>query len=134
MVVPHNFLDPTIIPKAQLALKTTEQIEVMVTNGEMIKSEGKLEGAEILLQGHLFSTDFLLLPLEGCDMVLGMQWLRTLKLVLWDFASLTIRAVQNFRWLRLRPTSTPTPTSTPKELENSESELLQKFWSELELM
>jgi hypothetical protein len=26
------------------------------------------------------------IPLEGYDMVLGVQWLRTLKPILWDFA------------------------------------------------
>lgn len=46
----HNFLDPTIIPKAQLTPNSKEQIEVRVANAEMIKSDRKLEGVEIFLQ------------------------------------------------------------------------------------
>lgn len=32
-----------------------------------------------------------LLPLGGCDMVLGAQWLSTLGLVLWDFQHLQMK-------------------------------------------
>ena len=32
--------------------------------------------------------DFYRLSLEGCDAVLGAQWLRMLRPILWDFSSL----------------------------------------------
>lgn len=85
-----NFLDATIISKVKLAINSLKQIEVRVANGERIKSGGKLVGADFLVQGHMFTTNFFLLPLEGCDIVLGIHWLRTLGPVLWDFASLTM--------------------------------------------
>lgn len=59
----HNFLDPTIIPKAQLTPNSMEQIEVKVAKGELMKALGKLEGAEILLQKQPFIIDFFLLSL-----------------------------------------------------------------------
>ncbi len=40
------------------------------------------------MQGHVFRTDLFLLPLAGCDVVLGIQWLRTLGPILWDFTEL----------------------------------------------
>lgn len=46
----YNFLDDTIIPKAQLNPKIDEQMQVRVANGELVTSAGKLEGAKILLQ------------------------------------------------------------------------------------
>lgn len=33
-------------------------MEVRVANGELIRSVGKLDGTEILLQGHVFKTNF----------------------------------------------------------------------------
>ena len=33
-------------------------------------------------------SDMFALPLGGCDVVLGAQWLRTLGPILWDFAEL----------------------------------------------
>ena len=36
-------------------------------------------------------TDCLVLPLKGCDMVLGIQWLRTIGPILWDFSTLSMQ-------------------------------------------
>ena len=35
--------------------------------------------------------DFYLLPLEGYEVVLGAQWLRTLEMIEWDFSKLLMR-------------------------------------------
>jgi hypothetical protein len=40
------------------------------------------------MQGLVFRTDLFILPLAGCDVVLGIQWLRTLGPILWDFTKL----------------------------------------------
>jgi hypothetical protein len=45
------------------------------------------------LQGHTFVVDLYILPLAGCDMVLGIQWLRNLGPILWDFLTLTMQFV-----------------------------------------
>lgn len=98
----HHIHNSTIISKTHLTLNSMEQIEVRVANGERIKIEGKLEEAEILVQGHLFTIGFFLLPLWGCDIVLGMQWLKTLGPVLWDFACLTMNFTQDKESIILR--------------------------------
>lgn len=43
------------------------------------------------MQGTVFSSEVRLLPLGGCDMVLGVQWLSTLGPVLWDFKNLQMQ-------------------------------------------
>lgn len=86
----HNFLDPLIAKKAGLKIGNDQLIEVRVANGDRMSSEGMEEGLDLKVQGNQFVTDFFLLPLGGCDVVLGMQWLRTLGPVLWDFNSLTM--------------------------------------------
>lgn len=74
----HNFLDPTIVSKTHLTLNFKEQMERRVANGNRIKSEGKLDGAEIMVKGHVFTIDFILFfyffatPFGGCDIVLEM--------------------------------------------------------------
>ncbi|KAJ0020707.1 hypothetical protein Pint_31653 [Pistacia integerrima] len=40
------------------------------------------------MQGNTFHTDFYVLTLGGCDIVLGVQWLRTLGPILCDFVQL----------------------------------------------
>jgi hypothetical protein len=52
--------------------------------------EFSCSAVSLKLQGHSFSVDFYLLPLGGCEAVLGVDWLRTLGPVLWDFQILTM--------------------------------------------
>lgn len=42
------------------------------------------------MHGIEFTADFFLMPLKGCDMVLGVQWFTSLGKVLFDFSNHTI--------------------------------------------
>ena len=42
------------------------------------------------MKGTIFRVDFYILPLDGCNIVLGIQWLRLLWPILWDFDHLTM--------------------------------------------
>ncbi|KAL4190521.1 hypothetical protein AMTRI_Chr07g25150 [Amborella trichopoda] len=70
----HNFL------KSNIARK----------KGLTPSSEGKLEVVAIcrVPQGVPLVVDLYLLPLEGCDTVLGAQWLSMLGPITWDFSKL----------------------------------------------
>ena len=65
-----------------------EQFEVAVANGEKIYSAGLCKGVRMIIQGISILADLYMLPLEGCDIVLGAQWLRTLGPIIWDFSKL----------------------------------------------
>ncbi|GKD06109.1 transposon ty3-G gag-pol polyprotein [Tanacetum coccineum] len=45
----------------------------------------------IVIQGYVVSTDFFVLPVAACPIVLGVQWLKTLAPVEIDYEQLTIR-------------------------------------------
>ncbi|OIT36537.1 putative mitochondrial protein, partial [Nicotiana attenuata] len=47
------------------------------------------------IDNTVFIADFIIIPLPGFDMVLGVKWLRTLGPILWDFATLTMSFVLN---------------------------------------
>lgn len=53
-------------------------------------SSGRNDGVPLKLQGTQFHIDFFVLPLGGCDVVLGIHWLRLLGPILWDFIALTM--------------------------------------------
>lgn len=45
------------------------------------------------MQGHKFEANVTLFPLAGCDLILGMHWLKTLGPITWDCANLTMEFV-----------------------------------------
>jgi hypothetical protein len=92
----HNFLDPAVLRKVPLRVDSGVQLWVRVAKGATVLSSGFCSAVSLKLQGHSFSLDFYLLPLGGCDAVLGVDWLRILGPVLWDFQILTMEFGQVF--------------------------------------
>lgn len=43
------------------------------------------------MQGYKFKRDFLMLPLDNFDMVLGIQWLTELGDIIWNFKQLQMK-------------------------------------------
>jgi hypothetical protein len=86
----HNFLDPTILHKLFLPVDAALLLQVRVTNGARVTSEGRCHSISLKIQGHLFKADFYVLPLGGYNMILGVEWLQTLGPVLWDFQLMTM--------------------------------------------
>jgi hypothetical protein len=60
---------------------------VGVANGDHISCVGFCPGADVFIGQEEFIIDFYIVSLAGYEMVLGCQWLRTLRPVLWDFAT-----------------------------------------------
>ena len=53
-------------------------------------------------QGLVQTTKFLVLPLRGCDLVLGVQWLQTLGPITWDFTALTMEFTLRSQLVKLQ--------------------------------
>ena len=62
--------------------------------GGVISSLGKCSHVLVNIQGFQFHLDCFLLPVSGCDIVLGVEWLRSLGFIWWDFSKLTMQ----FTW------------------------------------
>ena len=54
------------------------------------------------MHGTEFVSDVLLIPLGGCDLVLGIQWLATLGTITWNFKNLKMEFQLNGRHYVLR--------------------------------
>lgn len=67
----HNFLDYSLAMKSGLLIHEEEKIEVMVANGDKLTCKGRSFNMKLSLQKELVVADFFLLPLGGCDIVLG---------------------------------------------------------------
>jgi hypothetical protein len=64
------------------------KLNVLVANGEKLTSGGICKGVSIRMGKALFQVDFYILPIEGCEAVLGAVWLNLLGPILWDFSRL----------------------------------------------
>lgn len=80
----HNFLNPSVARKGNISVHGKERVKVKVPNGEEISSEVSCPKLKFKLQGVELMTEVHVLVLAGCDMVLGMQWLRELGPILWN--------------------------------------------------
>jgi len=63
-------------------------IGVNIADGSRLWSEGSCSDIKLMIQGDQFVTRAYVIQLGGCDMVLGIQWLKSLRPILWNFSAL----------------------------------------------
>ncbi|GJX34061.1 retrotransposable element Tf2 [Tanacetum coccineum] len=99
-----TFLDLKVAKKLGCKLKATCPMDVSVANGQVMSSFYECKGFTWTLQGVEFTSDVLILPLGGCELVLGVQWLSVLGDIKWNFKDLVMNFVYNGRRMVLRGT------------------------------
>ncbi|KAI5343165.1 hypothetical protein L3X38_011041 [Prunus dulcis] len=82
----HNFINIGMVKKLGWKLDQSHICDVMITDGGQVQSKGCCAAVPLTYTSNMFA-----LPLGGCDIVLGVQWLRTLGPILWDFERLTMK-------------------------------------------
>ncbi|KAI5328349.1 hypothetical protein L3X38_027746 [Prunus dulcis] len=65
--------------------------DAIIADGEQVQSKGCCVAVPLAIGTCVYTSDMFALPLGGCDIVLGVQWLRTLGPILWDFERLTMK-------------------------------------------
>ncbi|KAF5446347.1 hypothetical protein F2P56_031982 [Juglans regia] len=87
----HSFVDPSIAQTAKLVVDESKRLAVKVANGQIVQGLGYCSNAKIKVQGISFYPSFYVLPLGGCDVVLGVDWLETLGTIAWNFHELSMK-------------------------------------------
>ncbi|KAF5450138.1 hypothetical protein F2P56_030513 [Juglans regia] len=87
----HSFVDPSIAQTAKLVVDKARKLAVKVANGQLVQGLGHCSKAKIKVQGISFYPSFYVLPLGGCDVVLGVDWLETLGTIAWNFHELSMK-------------------------------------------
>ena len=75
-------------------IQQDKPLMVAMADGTKISSTMICKKLTWSMQGKEFKADMRLIPLGGCDMVLGIQWLAQLGPILWDFKNLRMK----FSW------------------------------------
>ena len=100
----HNFLDLNTAKKLGCRLSRICPLEVSVANGNVMSSLYVCKNFTWEFHGISYTSDVMILPLGGCKMVLGIQWLSTLGWVRCDFKNLIMEYNYNGRKIVLRGT------------------------------
>ncbi|XP_020415503.1 uncharacterized protein LOC109948019 [Prunus persica] len=87
----HNIIDIGMVKKLGWKLDQSLICDVMIAYGEQVQSKGCCAAVPLDIGTYVYTSDMLALPLGGCDIVLRVQWLRTLGPILWDFERLTMK-------------------------------------------
>ncbi|GAV88292.1 RVP_2 domain-containing protein, partial [Cephalotus follicularis] len=89
----HNFFPEKVAYKVGLPIQPTKPFRVYVGSGQFLNCLRKCVNVPLKLQAYQFSIDFFVLPIEGADVVLGIQWLETLGPIHSDYKLLTMHFV-----------------------------------------
>ena len=98
----HNFLQQELVTTLSLQPQTTSTLRVTVGNGEELQCNQVCPEVAVHIQAHTFLVDFHILPICGADVVLGVQWLKSLGPVLTDYATLTMKFIYNDKLIELK--------------------------------
>ena len=82
----HNFIHPKIVKHATCFVHPCSSFKVTISNGGTLPCRGKCHNVCISIGDYNLCSNMFYMPVGGCDMILGTECLRTLGLILWDFA------------------------------------------------
>ncbi|GKD06938.1 transposon ty3-G gag-pol polyprotein [Tanacetum coccineum] len=81
--------DQALVDRFGLVVEKDTPLKVVVGNREHVTCTGRVRALTIVIQGYVISTDFFVLPIAACPIVLEVQWLKTLGPVEMDYEQLT---------------------------------------------
>jgi hypothetical protein len=105
----HNFIHHCIAQETHCYIDVVNNFQIMIVNGGSMKCGGRCENVRLQigdyhLKSHMFSID-----MGGCDIVLGVDWLRTLGPILMDFKALTMQFDQEGHQYKFQGITTGSP-------------------------
>ncbi|XP_071901048.1 uncharacterized protein [Coffea arabica] len=90
----HNFVHPKVVQKLGLTTHRVDPLVIEVADGNKLTTQDLCKDFTWKMHGQEFKADLLMLPVGGCELVLGIQWLTTLGDVKWNFGELRMEFMQ----------------------------------------
>ncbi|XP_073153488.1 uncharacterized protein [Henckelia pumila] len=108
----NNFIQEGLVERLGIPSNASRHFRVYMGNGQYLWCDRMCSQVPLVLQGHEFAIDMYVLPIWGLDVVLGMQWLRTLGPCLHNHETLTME----FTWKGQRVCLVGDKPATPESL------------------
>lgn len=82
----HNILQSRVASFLNISTTPIETVKVMVGNGALFECNGFCPEIPLVIQSYTFQVPFYLFPIQGADVVLGVQWLQFVGPFVADFS------------------------------------------------
>ncbi|XP_024199975.1 uncharacterized protein LOC112203212 [Rosa chinensis] len=86
----HSFIHPCVLKNLNLQVDSSKNLKVIAAFGMHSTTSGTVQ-MRLELQGSTIDTEAFVLPVNGCETLLGASWLKTLGDIVWNFDKLTMR-------------------------------------------
>ncbi|RRT34179.1 hypothetical protein B296_00047304 [Ensete ventricosum] len=128
----NNFISSKVVACLILEKEDYNGFKVKIANSQILKCNQKCPRVKLILEELDVVADLFLLPLDGLDIVLGIDWLSTIEDVFWNFSKLTIKFFNKEKQVVLRGSQATTNTTqhlerVPKEESCGFSIRIHKF-------
>eukprot|EP00253_Pinus_taeda_P016470 PITA_16470 len=84
----HNFIHQKVTEVVHYFVRAVSNFQVQITDGGIMKCEGRCEIVKLQMGDYQLKTHMFAIHMGGCDIVLGVEWLRTLGPITMDFQEL----------------------------------------------
>jgi len=101
----HNFVQACLVKSFGLNPQPTPTLRVLVSNDNEVECYQLCLNIAVQVQGRIFTMDLHVLPLCEADIVLGVQWLKSLDPVLTNYNDLTMKFIHEGKLIELKGNS-----------------------------
>ncbi|RCV37517.1 hypothetical protein SETIT_8G069400v2 [Setaria italica] len=95
----HNFINIAAACHSGMPIRPCMGLRVGIANGDKIDCEGRTLDVPITIGMEAFSISCYAIPLGSFDVILGVEYLRTLGPILWHFDDLCMAFWRGDRWV-----------------------------------
>lgn len=88
----HNFIHPSLLRGLTVESTGQKALSVRVASGAILKTQGTVVTA-LQLQDYEFEGEFHVLPVPGCEVLLGASWLKQLGDITWNFELMRMKFI-----------------------------------------
>jgi hypothetical protein len=97
----HSFVHEAVVHTLGLNVVHRLGLSMKAANGKRLQSYSVCKDTRVDIQGETFMMDCYTLPLEGFDVILVVQWLKSLGPIVWDFATLSMAFLRHKLFVKL---------------------------------
>lgn len=115
----HNFISPELVREKEIPIDEDTEFKVTLGTGRVQKSHDLCSRVNVHINDLKVGAELRRLPLGSADMILGMQWLKTLGDTKFNWRDRTMEFKYGGIWVKLKGDPTLRPTKALRDQDRS---------------